>query len=80
MAARRPGPHVSTTVVSTALAVGPLYPRPLTFRSRGGESGRVFTSIASPLLDPLALASSLRKPICSGLDTLSFTPQVRKRG
>jgi len=40
----------------------------------------VSTSMASPLLDPLALASSFRKPICSGLDTLGFTAQVRERG
>ena len=32
-------PHVSTTVVSTALAAGLCTLRPLTFRFRGGESG-----------------------------------------
>jgi len=43
-------------------------PSDLTFCFRGGESGRVFTPLASPMLDSLALASSsgsqVRESMC----------------
>ena len=54
-------PHVSTAVVSTALAAGLCIRRPLTFRFRGGESSlpNIYPG-ASLRLDALALASSSR--------------------
>jgi hypothetical protein len=40
----------------------------------------VSTSTASPTLDPLALASSFRKPICSGLGYPQLHPASPERG
>ena len=67
---------MSTTVVSTALATG-LLSSEVTFRSRSGESGRVFTPLASPMLDSLALASSSRNQHAAAW-MLQLFPQARE--
>jgi hypothetical protein len=57
-------PHVSTTVVSIALAAGLYIRGPCPSASRAGvKPARLFTPGASPGFDPLAVASSL---LCAG--------------